>query len=168
MTDKGKERREYNRHSTEVKIYFDFAYDLETKVKFEFIDKRGKILPKRYAALSRNISVEGLCFLSHKKVERGDLLHMEVYLPSAKDPIHMKGEVKWCRVLESSSGPTPKKRKDNHIYHAGLMLLFVNGQPVHETIHYDKEYDVNWSIVMETVLGSYRTMMRERGKKRSG
>jgi hypothetical protein len=168
MVKRENEGRKFKRHDTEVKIYFDFAYDLETKVNFEFIDKKGKILPEKYEALSRNISVEGLCFLSNKKVVRGDFLHLEVYLPSAKDPIHMKGEVKWCRIFESSSDASLTEKKGNPIYHAGVKLLFVNGQPVHETIHYDKEYDVNWSIVMETVLGSYRIMMRERSKKKSG
>ena len=32
------EKRKYKRYNTEVNIYFEFKYDLETKVKFELID----------------------------------------------------------------------------------------------------------------------------------
>ena len=37
--DKDRDKRKYKRFNTEIEVYFDFAYDLETKINFELLDK---------------------------------------------------------------------------------------------------------------------------------
>jgi len=160
--DKNKERRESQRYNTEVKIYFEFAYDLETKVKFEFIDEeKKKRISKKYSAVSQNISVEGLCFITRKEVQSNDLLHCEVYLPSTQTPIHMTGYVKWCKPIEPTLDDKSKGK-----FHVGLRLLTVDEKSVSETVHFDKEYDVKWSVVLESVFENYKMLMGGKFKKK--
>jgi len=166
MKDKEENKRKFKRYSTEIEVYFDFAYELETKIKFEFIDK-DKSVSKLYQAISRNISVEGLSLVSHKKVKPGDKLHMELYLPNTKNPIHMTGEVKWCRNAPSSYEQYGLQGKKNqNIYQAGVQLVSVNNEPVPDSVHFDKEYEVNWSVVLESVFGNYKMLMGEKFKKK--
>jgi len=168
MADKFPEKRKAKRYSTEVKIHFDFAYDLETKVDFELIDKNKKeSLSEKYHAVGQNISVEGLCFVTYVKVNENDLLHLEVYLPSAKNPIDMKGEVIWCKPISSSQHHGLEGGENQKTYQVGVKLLFVDGLSVQETVHYDEEYEVKWSVVLESVFGSYKMLMGEKYKKKS-
>jgi len=150
MTKSKDDKRKYKRFNTEIEVYFDFAYDLETKIDFELLDKvKEERLSQKYKAVSRNISVEGLSFVSHQKLKPGDYLHMELYLPSAKEAIHMKGEVKWCKNIPASfeqyglSG-----QAEDPVFQIGVYLISVNNQLVKKSIHYDEEYQVHWSIVL--------------------
>ena len=169
MTDKLPEKRKFRRYNTDVKIYFDFAYDLETKVEFEVLDKKQlQSVSEKYQAIGQNVSVEGLCFVSLQEVQNDDLLHLEVYLPSAKDPIHMQGAVIWCKtVLTPPAQDAPGERKDQKSYHVGVRLITVGGVPVHESVHYDEEYQVYWSNALESIFGNYKMLMGEKYKKRS-
>ena len=158
MTNKKQEKRESRRYKTNVEIYFDFVYDLKTKIKFELIDQE-KALSKKYPAVSRNVSTEGLCFVTQKELEHEDLLHLEVYLPSAKNPIHMKGKVVWCEPTSSSLDEMSPKKQDQQSFNVGVRVVSVNETPVHQTAHHDEVYDVDWSIVLESVFGNYRLLM---------
>ena len=163
-----KNKRKYKRYNTEARIYFDFAYDLETKVKFELVEEKKKQKPKKkYLAVSRNISAEGLCFVSHKDVKERDKLYMEIYLPSAVEPIHMSGEVKWCDPVSESSTYVLDDKTNKPMYHIGVVLSLVGGDPVSDSIHFDKEYGVNWSVVLESVFGSYKMLMGEKYKRKN-
>jgi len=165
---KDENKRKFKRYNTEIEVYFDFAYDLETRIKFEFIDKKkDESVSKLYQAISRNISAEGLSLVSYKIVKPGDNLHMELYLPSTKNPIHMEGEVKWCRIAPTSYEQYGLKgKKDQDIYQAGVRIVSVNNEPVPESVHFDKEYEVNWSVVLESVFGNYKMLMGEKFKKK--
>ena len=55
------ERRKYLRYDTEMKVYFRVKYDIETRVKFKVL--KGEPTHK-YSGLCKNVSVEGLCFVS--------------------------------------------------------------------------------------------------------
>lgn len=166
MDYEGKNKRKYKRYNTEAKIYFDFSYDLETKVEFELIeDKKKEKSRKKHLAVSRNISAEGLCFVSHKFVKEEDLLYMEVYLPNVVEPIHMNGKVKWCDAVSGSSMHVLDDKKNKQMYHIGVILSFVEGDSVSDSIHFDEEYGVNWSVVLESIFGSYKMLMSERHKK---
>ena len=165
MTDQQRDKRKYKRYNTEVKIYFDFAYDLETKVEFEVIKEDGtQKSHKKYLAVSKNISAEGLSFISYKSLREADLLYLELFLPSAKVPIHMKGEVKWCSPIEISPSSVSGKQEKQK-YNVGIKLTHVDGQLVQESVHFDKEYEVNWSVVLESVFGSYKLLMGGKFKK---
>ncbi len=150
------EKRRYERYDTALKIYFDFAYDIKTKVKFQLIDrKKAKTLSPKYSALSKNVSAEGLCFASRKKLQKGDYLNLEVYLPGAVTPVRMQGEVRWSLVMPAAADMT-----DPGAYQTGVLLMTVNGESVPETIHYDKEYRLHWSVVLESVLGSFKNVVK--------
>jgi len=168
MKEKNQDKRKSKRYNTEIEVYFDFAYDLETKIKFELIDKeKEKSLSKLYQAISRNISAEGLSFVSHQNVEPGNFLHMELYLPSTKDPIHMTGEVKWSKIASSSYEQYGlKSEKDEAIYQVGIRLASVNNKPVLKSVHFDTEYEVNWSVVLESVFGNYKMLMGKKYKRK--
>ena len=147
--DKPKEeRRKYERFDTEVKIYFHVDYDIETTVKFQVVDKKkAKASSTKYSALSRNISAEGLCFTSEKKLEERDSLILEVYLPDEKDPIPMEGEVRWSQPISPN---------ETNKFNTGVKLITVNGKSVATSVYYDKANHVIWSIVLESVLGSFK------------
>ena len=161
MTEHSKERRKFKRYNMDAEIHFDFIYDLETKVKFEIIDQEdNKVTSDKYLAISRNISVGGLCFVSSKKLKQAELLHLEVYLPGAKDPIHMIGRVEWCKpVPPSYEDRILEEMESKRVYEVGVRSLSVNEVSVDESIHHDAVYDVDWSIVLESVFGSYKTLM---------
>jgi len=167
MIYEGKNKRKYKRYNTEAKIYFDYSYDLETKVEFELIGKEKKEKSKKkYLAVSRNISAEGLCFVTHKSVKEGGLLYMEVYLPNVVEPIHMRGEVIWCDDASESSKVALDDKKNKQMYRIGVVISLVEGKPVADSIHFDKEYGVNWSNVLESVFGSYKMLMGEKYKRK--
>ncbi len=71
---------------------------------------------------------------------------MEVYIPSAKEPIPMEGRVRWCDV----------DKKDKHKYEAGVKVLKVRGEDVEQSIGVDQAHKILWSIVLESVLGGFK------------
>lgn len=154
------EKRRYERYNTELKVYFDFAYDIKTKVKFKILDKKKEMISSRkYSGLSRNVSAEGLCFACRRKLRKGDFLDLEVYLPGAAAPVRMRGEVRWSQCISDEA--TREK-----VYQTGVLLKTVEDKPVEGTIHYDKEYRVHWSIVLESVLGSFKDLARQQSSER--
>ncbi|MDP1853020.1 MAG: PilZ domain-containing protein [Candidatus Omnitrophota bacterium] len=157
-----KERRKYLRYNTEVKIYFHVNYDLKTKVRFQVLDeKESMLLSKKYPALSRDVSAEGLRFNSGKELKKGNSLYLEVYLPRKKRPVRMTGQVRWSKkVLGSGSG----KNK----FDTGVKLLTVSGKPVSNSIYFDNESRVIWSTVLDSVFGSFRKLMQKNTVPRRG
>jgi len=154
---KSEDRRKYQRYETKVEIYFRVAYDVTTKVKFRIRDKRGQVSARKYAATSKNVSAEGLSFISSKKLHKGDRLALEVYLPKSRDPIAMEGQVRW-------SEPIILKRGRKKVFETGLRISSVENQSVQKSIYYDKDYQITWSVVLEAVLGSFR-IISERLKR---
>jgi hypothetical protein len=168
MSDNKEERRKYRRYTTDVDIYFDFIYDLKTKIEFELIGQDGeKVLSERHSAVSRNVSVGGLSFVSSTKVKQGDLLHLEVYLPGGKVPVHMKGKVEWCKpVPPSYEDRLLEEVEGQRNFEVGVSVHYVNDVPVDETIHHDQLYDVDWSVVLESIFGNYRMLMEGKYKSK--
>ncbi|MBF0385126.1 MAG: PilZ domain-containing protein [Candidatus Omnitrophica bacterium] len=157
MTGEFKEQRKGERYDTEVEIYYNLAYDLETRVEYKVLEgQKYHDKGKKYRAVSKNVSIEGLCFSSVVPLERGDKLEMEVFVPNSTKPIKMHGEVRWCRKNNESSS--------DETYCAGILIEKVEDKPVAETIHYDDNYMIKWSIVLESVLGSYRIISQQRDK----
>lgn len=154
------EKRKYERYDTEVKLYFDIAFDVETKVKYQLLDKdHKKTLSRKYPALSKNVSAEGLSFVAAQPLKKGDYLNLEVYLPKATQPVRMEGEVCWSKSVAQG-------KQGADVFQTGVLLKKVNGQPVQETIHFDKEYNVNWSIALESILGQFKDIAKERYLKK--
>ena len=150
-----KERRKYYRYDTEMKIYFQVSYDIRTKVNFQVLDStKKKGISTKHSGLSKNISAEGLSFVSKRKLELGDILLLEVYAPNVKIPVLMDGEVRWSHKI-----PQAPKHKD--MFHTGVRLISVNGKSVADSIYYDQKYKVDWSIVLESVFGSFKEMVKQ-------
>ena len=86
-----KERRRYQRYDTQMRVFFRVQYDIHTKIKFQIIDAtRNKKSLRKYNGISKNISVEGLCFTSRKQLTPHDILLLELYVPHAKRPVRME------------------------------------------------------------------------------
>jgi len=144
------------RYETQAKVYFQFAYDVETKVKFQLFDlKHKKSESKKYSGSGKNISVEGLGFTSPKQLHQGDTLDLEVYLPEDNHPIHMQGEVRWSEKKSS-------RRFFHSDFETGVKLISIEGKPVQNSIRFDQAYQVYWSDVLESVLGKYRILSQKR------
>ena len=150
------DKRKYERYDTEIQIYFAVTYDIQTKVEFQVLDESKESL-KKYSAVSKNVSAEGLCFYSEKELKRGDRLYLEVYIPGSKKPIGMEGEVRWSQGMM-----TAKKKK---VFDTGVKLLVVNGESVAKSIYRDDKYQVIWSTVLECVLGNFRILQQKKRKK---
>ncbi|MBM3253153.1 MAG: PilZ domain-containing protein [Candidatus Omnitrophica bacterium] len=150
MIEFEKERRKFERYDTEVKVYFRVNYDIKTKVKFRILsDNKQRRISREYSGLSKNIGVEGLRFVSKKKLEKGDMLLLKINIPNTEVFIQMEGEVRWSKRFSW-------KPKYRDMFHTGVRLISVNGKSVADSIHYDEEYKIVWSIVLESVLGSFK------------
>ncbi len=147
------EQRKYERYDTQVKVYYFVTYDVNTRVRFHILDKARRKSSAQYSAVSKNVSVEGICFLSGKELHKGDCLFLEVLLPGSKTFIPMEGEVRWCRKAGA---------KFRTKFEVGVKLGKVDGQPVEKSIYQDAEYQVVWSIVLESVLGNFRILEQKR------
>lgn len=158
----GKERRQFERYDMEAKINFSVGYDLETKVEFRVLleGQKGSGTEK-WAGLSKNFSAEGMRFTSDKKLTVGDNLFIEVYLPKHEKPIPMTGQVRWSGDVTSASD-------GEQGFDTGVKLINLKDQPIAKTIHYDKKYQVAWSIVLDAIFGDFQKFIREEFKKRDG
>jgi hypothetical protein len=153
MSAKDNDNRKFERYDTEVKIFFQVTYDVETKVEYEVLDKEKKE-PKteKHPGLSKNVSAEGLCFISDEQLKKGDLLHIEVYLPQRSTPIEMQGEVRWSQPSEKKKGS----------FDTGVQVITVNDQSVEKSVYQDLKHKIMWSIVLESVLGNFRILAQNR------
>jgi hypothetical protein len=152
-----RERREYPRYDTEVKIYFHIQYDIETKVKFKILSSVMKSVKEhKYSGLSLNASAAGLCFVSKKKLKKGDILFIEVFEPKIRRPVKMEGEVRWSHKIAGRPGDAKK-------YDTGVRLILVNGKSVADSVYFDKKYKIMWSIVLESLFGSFAAAIKKAG-----
>ena len=154
------EKRQCERYDKEVKLCYDFPYgfpyDAAAKLKIQVENQSQQ--PKRYAGVSKNVCATGLCLTSHHLLEKGQHLHLEIFLPQGHQPIQMDGEVCWC---DRSSLSTAKRE----LFMAGVKLQSVEGQSVAESVHLDEVHHVIWSNVLEAVFGTFRKLMQEKQGK---
>ncbi len=149
------ERRKHQRYETDLQIDFSVSFDLETKIKFQVKDqKRGAPAPKIYNAVGQNINAEGLGFSSSVKLEKGEHLVLDVFLPSVKEPIPMEGRVRWCSQVEGA----PLE------YRTGVKLIKVRDEDVEKSIFYDQTNKIQWSIVLESVFGGFKESVLSKKK----
>ena len=143
----GSDRRQHTRYDTEIEIKFHVNFDLETKINFKLKKGAGGgHSSETYTAVGRNINVEGLCFCSSRKLKKGDQLIMDVFVPSAQQPIRMEGRARWC---------APSKKKKGQ-YETGVKILKVQGEDVEKSISVDPAHNILWSIVLESVFGAFK------------
>jgi len=147
------ERRKYERYDTETKISFHIKYNLKTEVSFKLVKKKTESV-KEYKGITRDVSVEGLRFSSHKKLKIADKLSLKLYLPRQKKPICMTGEVRWSRKLAvGTSG--------RFMYDASVKLLTLRGRMIPDTIYFDRDYNVYWSVVLNSIFGNFKKIIKK-------
>ncbi len=152
----GKERRKHSRYEADLKIDFCVGFDIETKIDFRVRKESGKEFShKKYPALGQNVSAEGLSFSSKKILHIGDILSMDVYVPSASKAIRMEGEVKWSRL-------STQEKDAQEMYDTGVRLLKVKEEDVGKSVSIDPRNNVVWSIVLESVFGSFKELTLQR------
>ena len=152
------DRRRYARYETDLRIQYFVTFDIKTQIRFKVKNKSKRGFPStKYSAISRNISAEGLSFQSKKKLQRGDILSLEVYVPSAQQPISMIGEVRWSCL---------KKDTKTRVYDTGILLTQVEGQNVETSIIIDPVHHLAWSIVLETVFGEFKHIVLQKSTKK--
>ena len=173
MSKTSQEKRKYQRISPEDKLGFDFVYNLITRMKFlREIERESISLDSGHPGFVKNVSIEGLCFVSEQSLLQGEKIDIEVFIPSLNKPVFMEGEVKWAK----ESGLTVCEKDDvfdsakslekvlNRKFDAGVLLEKVEGKGVHETIYFDEEYKLTWSIVLESIVGGYRVYIHKKRK----
>ena len=144
------DKRKFDRVPVGTDVFFQLSVDVKTQVNFQIIDRElNRPLSRKYLALSKNVSIEGVCFSSLKKLEEGELLVVEIVSPASKQPVQMKGQVRWSRKL------TPPEFDDNK-FDTGVKILEINGRPIDATYTRDAEKKVVWSGVLEAVMGSFK------------
>jgi len=147
-----KDSRKNTRYATEVKVYFHFPYELESKIDYRVLDKdHKKALSPVYSGLSKNVSAEGLCFNSEQELKKDDNLHIELQLPGDKSIVSMEGVVRWCLPAQKKAG-----------FDTGVHLHSVNGRKIQESIYFDATYQVEWSALLEAVIGKFRILAQKR------
>lgn len=151
MQKKNTVARRHDRYDTEVKVHFYVPYELKTKLNFQFKDHQpDESLNRKFSGLTKNISAGGLCFVSELRLEMGDFILMDIYLPGIPKPVSMEGEVRWCKVNE-----------DGLQFYTGVQLTKVFEKPVEDGIYFDQEHQVIWSDVLEQVLGSFAALHKK-------
>ncbi|MFA5088750.1 MAG: PilZ domain-containing protein [Candidatus Omnitrophota bacterium] len=151
-----REKRRYKRYGAKEKVFFHILYEFKTRIIYQIIDRgQEKILSKKYSAVSKDISAEGLCFVSSQKLGVGDRVRMEVYIAGEGDPVVMDGEVRWCKRAPAEKGEEAR-------FSTGLKLIIINKKPVEKTIYVDQVRQVVWSDVLETVVGKLLKVKRKR------
>ena len=160
METPNSERRQHHRYDTEAKIHFRISYDLVTKVRFQLFDRLKQIfINRKYMGITQNVSCMGLGFVCDYKLSLGDVLKLEVYIPGIRKPILMDGEVRWCR--DNPAYPKDRRKVGVGRFEVGVKLNHVNGQTVSETVYFDKTYQVEWSVALESLLGNYRVFAQK-------
>ncbi|MDD5355832.1 MAG: PilZ domain-containing protein, partial [Candidatus Omnitrophica bacterium] len=101
--------------------------------------------------MSKNISAEGLCFISDRQLKKGDRLYLELYLPKREQPIRMEGQVRWSQAASA-------EEKENNKFETGVKLTVVEGRSVMTSIHYDEANHLVWSITLESIFGNFRKL----------
>ncbi len=150
MIQPNDDRRKYSRFEMGAKIYFQVIYPFETRIEYKILEnKQNPSSQEKHSALSKNISVEGLCFTSRHKLEAGNKILLDVYLPDQSEPLQMVGEARWSKM--NSAGI-----KQGTTFDTGIKLLSVKEQSVTESVYFDQENRIIWSVVLESVFGGFR------------
>ena len=157
MDERIKENRRYERYDAELKVFFQLDSKLQARVEYQLVGKdKEQFLSKRYVGLSKNVSPEGMCFISDQKLQKEDILSLEVYLPGDdENPIYMLGEVRWSEVMAEEGNSVMK-------FVTGVKLLTVNNQPIAPSISFDEGNKVHWSSVLESIFKKLRTLQQKK------
>jgi hypothetical protein len=91
-------------------------------------------------------------------LSKDDILWLDVFIPTARQPIRMEGVVRWCQEISS-------KREKTKTFESGIKLVSVDGNPVEKSIVTDPVHHVVWSVVLESVFGNFKHMVLKDRKR---
>ncbi|MFH0753128.1 MAG: PilZ domain-containing protein [Candidatus Omnitrophota bacterium] len=148
-------KRKFPRYETDAKIHFRIPYDFKAEVDFKIDEEVAEGREKNYIGFSSNISVQGLAFETVKRLECGDFLWIDLHIPKSKNIVFMQGEVCWCCPVAVPMDGKPA-------FHVGVRITKVDGVDVDQTVYFDKSYGVQWSELLERVLGGFCKVSRKK------
>jgi hypothetical protein len=151
---KTKDQRTHHRHPLKDKAIVDFIYDFHAQVDIRSARTQGKPETLKCHGVCKNISAEGLCFVSEKKLKRGERLDLEFYVSDRNPPIRMQGNVQWSK---KASGSRPARFR----FDTGLRLITIEGKAVRDSIHFDETYELYWSDVLELISGRWKQFIKD-------
>ncbi len=111
------DRRRYLRFNSESKINFQVQKKGQTQVP------SGKT-----SSITRNLSIEGICFICEKNLTPGDIIKLEIVLPSQSQPLHLEGQVKWVSSL--------KPTENIEVFETGVKLFTLKEEDESRFIEY--------------------------------
>ena len=89
--------------SSEKRRYVRF--NVKTEVKFQAQQKyQGQTPSENVSAITKNLSVEGVCFLTDKGLDPGNMLKLEIVVPDQPEVLHLRGEVMWSIPVSLPDG----------------------------------------------------------------
>ena len=94
--------------------------DLETEINFQIKPEKessGQADAKSFSAITKNLSAEGICFTSQQRLEPGNILKLEVFLPAQSQPLRLEGRVAWIQ---------PFKQEDRQMFNVGVKLFTID------------------------------------------
>ncbi|MCK5581236.1 MAG: PilZ domain-containing protein [Candidatus Omnitrophica bacterium] len=148
------EQRKHARYDTEIEVKFFVSFDLDTRIDFRIQEeKKEGDMTHQYHAIGKNVSAEGLSFHCGRNLKKGDILLLDVFVPSDKDPVRMIGQVRWSSLCKSEKIASVQR------YETGVKLLAVNGEDVEKTVFLDEINKIMWSNVLESVFGRFKHSM---------
>ena len=101
------ERRKYIRFEAQTEIHFHISERSEEEST-----------RKRISGITKNLSIQGVCFVSDKELEAGAVITLEVNLPTQEEPLLLEGEVRWSQVSENQG--------EEGMYETGVKLFTVD------------------------------------------
>ena len=146
-------QRTYRRHPLKDKALVNFIYDFHANMDVHSAEASIKPAAIKCRGVCKNISAEGLCFVSRKKLKRGEKLDLKFYISADNPPLHMQGNVRWSK---KSLGSQPTQSQ----FDTGLKLTMIEGRAVHDSIHFDEAYKLYWSDVLELISGKWKQFVK--------
>ncbi len=85
------------------------------KINFQVRKKKGgQPASDRIRAITRDLSMDGISFVSGSRLQPGDLLKLEIFLPSHPKALHLEGKVIWT---------SPVKQMGREMLETGVKLF---------------------------------------------
>lgn len=103
-------------------------FEVGTKVNYRIGKKQKKASLEKVKAVSKNMSVEGICFQSNEEITAGTQIELEVFLSGEPEPLLLRGEVRWSRSIE------PKDAKP--LFEIGVRLFTFDQSNESSYLHY--------------------------------
>lgn len=147
------DHRTYQRHPLKDKALVNFIYDFHANVDVRSAEASIKPAAIKCQGVCKNISAEGLCFVSRKKLKRGEKLDLKFYISADNPPLHMQGNVRWSKAV-------PGSRPRFSQFDTGLKLVTIEGRTVGDSIHFDEKYNLYWSDVLELISGKWKQFVK--------